>query len=127
MESSHLMEDAHDSLESAGSKWSDGEEDRLITAVECGISIENIALDLRRSSGAIRRRLILLAAKKVACNEASMQEVCEAWGLAVHDLERKMKTKRVIQVAKDHDTAAMLLDIQQRLGRIEELLSNISR
>lgn len=49
----------------SGLKWLDQEDDELLDKVKEGISIEDIAKDLKRTPGSIKTRILLNAVKKI--------------------------------------------------------------
>ena len=82
----------------AGLKWSQDEDTTLLDDIKEGVSIEDIAKKLQRTSGSIKTRLIIKALVYLNENEddldGSKSSVVESYGITEKDIEDYQEKKK---------------------------------
>lgn len=105
----------------AGSKWTREEDARVVELVEAGQTIDEVAVECKRTKDCIRRRLCKLALSMVDYGE-SQHVVCARLALNHEDidLERARQEAKALKKTQPPETFKdVLKDIRDTLRRIE--------
>jgi len=86
----------------AGFKWESEEDCSLIDKIKDGVSVDEIAKEFLRTSGAIKTRLIVKAIEAIEQENSSIEDAAEKFKIEVEEIENYQK-KQVEREQRKHN------------------------
>eukprot|EP00960_Hanusia_phi_P053860 762478-Hanusia_phi.AAC.11 len=78
----------------AGLKWDDGEDDKMIAKVKDGISIDEIAKELKRTPGSIKTRVIMNAINDIDNKGVDADSILKEYKINQEDINDYLDKKK---------------------------------
>lgn len=78
----------------AGLKWDDDEDIKMIAKLKKGDTIDDIALELKRTSGSIKTRIIMNAVNKIDDEHEEIEEVLKEYKITEIDIKEYRDRKQ---------------------------------
>lgn len=78
----------------AGLKWDDGEDDKMLAKIKEGVSIDEIAKELKRTTGSIKTRIIMNAVTKIDTDDADTDTILKEYNISQDDINDYLEKKK---------------------------------
>jgi Ni2+-binding GTPase involved in maturation of urease and hydrogenase len=114
-----------------GLKWEDGEDDKMMSMIKSGKTHDEVALQLHRTPGSIKTRLIITAINDMEKEKLPLSEVADRLFLNEQDITdyitRKEQRQTRVSVRKtrkenmpNHQLVEMVNELKRRVEYLEK-------
>lgn len=92
----------------AGLKWDDEEDDKVLSKIKNGETVDDIAKELFRSPASIKTRIINHYLKQLRANGGDREALMKEYKLTDEDIQKYMEKKKSNDEKKQNDTLAII-------------------
>lgn len=92
----------------AGLKWDDEEDQKVLSMIKEGKSMEDIAKELFRSPASIKTRVVILTLNEIKKNPENPESLMKQYGITVEDIQKYSEKKKSTDEKKQNITLSMI-------------------
>lgn len=115
----------------AGLKWDNDEDEKMIAKLKDGMTFDDIAKELHRTSGSIKTRVIMNAIKRIDEDGDDPKTVAQEYKITLADIKefREKRVNREDKINNDFNTNnnPTLKDVYNLLRKLSVQVNNMSK